>query len=120
MSQPSALAAYRGYRIALIGGGHDREQDYDDLANRLAGYGVTTLACLPVTGARLAAATRAVAPHITVLAEPDLTAAMHALHQHRHQFDALILSPGAPSYNQFKNFEERGLLFVQLAQEIFG
>ena len=116
----AALAAYRGYRSALIGGGHEREQDYAELASLLAGYGVTTLACLPVTGARLASATRAVAPHITVLAEPDLEAAMHTLHRHRHQFDALILSPGAPSYNQFKNFEERGLRFVSLAQAIFG
>ncbi|MDB5613066.1 MAG: murD [Devosia sp.] len=116
----AALAAYRGYRLALIGGGHERQQDYVELASLLAGYGVTTLACLPVTGARLAAATRAAAPHITVVAEPDLETAMHTLHQHRHQFDALILSPGAPSYNQFKNFEERGLRFVALAQAIFG
>ena len=116
----AALAAYRGFRLALIGGGHERQQDYAELASLLVGYGVTTIACLPVTGTRLASATRAAAPQITVLAEPDLEAAMHALHQHRHQFDALILSPGAPSYNQFKNFEERGLRFVALAQAIFG
>jgi UDP-N-acetylmuramoylalanine--D-glutamate ligase len=116
----AALAAYKGYRLALIAGGHERSQDYGELAGLLAGYGVTTLACLPVTGARLASATRAASPHITVLAEPDLEAAMHALYRHRHQFDALILSPGAPSYNQFKNFEQRGLRFVELAQAIFG
>lgn len=115
----AALAAYRGYRLALIGGGHEREQDYAELAGLLAGYGVTTLACLPVTGARLAAATQASAPQITVLVEPDLEAAMPALHQHRHQFDVLILSPGAPSYNQFKNFEDRGRRFVALAEAIF-
>lgn len=115
----AALAAYRGYRMALIGGGHEREQDYRELAGLLAGYGVTTLACLPVTGIRLATATRAVAPRITVLEAPDLEAAMHALHQHRSQFDAIVLSPGAPSYNQFKNFEERGRRFVELAASIF-
>ena len=116
----AALAAYRGVRIALIAGGHERQQDYDELASLLAGFGVTTLACLPVTGARLAAATRSAAPRITVLAEPDLEAAMQALHQHRHAYDAVILSPGAPSYNQFKNFEERGRRFIALAQAIFG
>ncbi|MGB3339626.1 MAG: UDP-N-acetylmuramoyl-L-alanine--D-glutamate ligase [Devosia sp.] len=116
----AALAAYRGFRLALIAGGHERQQDYSELATLLAGYGVTTLACLPVTGARLAGATRIVAPHITVLAEPDLEAAMQALHRHRHAYDAVILSPGAPSYNQFKNFEERGLRFVGLALAIFG
>jgi UDP-N-acetylmuramoylalanine--D-glutamate ligase len=116
----AALAAYAGFRIALIAGGHERQQDYSELAALLQGYGVTTLACLPVTGARLAAATRAAAPHIAVLAEPDLAAAMRTLHARRHDFDAVILSPGAPSYNQFKNFEERGLRFIELAQAIFG
>ena len=70
--------------------------------------------------ARVAAATRAAAPHITVLAEPDLEAAMQALVARRREFDAVVLSPGAPSYNQFKNFEERGLRFVSLAQALFG
>jgi UDP-N-acetylmuramoylalanine--D-glutamate ligase len=81
---------------------------------------VTTLACLPVTGARLASATQLAAPHIAVLAEPDLESAMHALHERRRDFDAVILSPGAPSYNQFRNFEERGHRFTQLARDIFG
>lgn len=116
----AALAAYAGFRIALIAGGHEREQDYAELATLLDGYGVTTLACLPVTGARLAAATRIAAPQITVLEPPDLDSAMHALRQHREKFDAVILSPGAPSYNQFKNFEERGRMFVTLAQTIFA
>ena len=116
----AALAAYRGCRIALIAGGHEREQDYTELAGLLAGFGVTTLACLPVTGARLASATQAAAPQVAVLTEPDLDSAMHALYDRRHDFDAIIMSPGAPSYNQFKNFEERGRRFVDLARTIFG
>lgn len=116
----AALAAYRGHRLALIAGGHERQQDYAELATLLAGYGVTTLACLPVTGTRLASASRAAAPQIAVLEEADLASAMQALHRHSARFDAVILSPGAPSYNQFKNFEERGLRFVELAQAIFG
>ncbi|MGV8956103.1 MAG: UDP-N-acetylmuramoyl-L-alanine--D-glutamate ligase [Cypionkella sp.] len=116
----AALAAYAGFRIALIAGGHEREQDYAELATLLDGYGVTTLACLPVTGVRLAAVARRAAPHIRVLEPPDLDSAMHALLQHREKFDAVILSPGAPSYNQFKNFEERGRMFVTLAQAIFA
>jgi len=116
----AALAAYGGYRIALIAGGHEREQDYGELAGLLGAYGVTTLACLPVTGTRLASASRAAAPHIAVLSEPDLSEAMKALRQRREKFDVVILSPGAPSYNQFKNFEERGRRFVELAQALFG
>ena len=116
----AALAAYPGFRIALIAGGHERQQNYSELATLLDGYGVTLVACLPVTGARLAQATRQSTPHILVRERPDLESAMHDLHQHRARFDAVILSPGAPSYNQFKNFEQRGLRFIELAQAIFG
>ena len=116
----AALAAYPGHRIALIAGGHERQQDYAELASLLTGYGVTTLACLPVTGERLAAATRHSAPDIAVLSEPDLAAAMTTLSARRTEFDAVILSPGAPSYNQFKNFEERGRHFVALAEQLFA
>ncbi|MCS6761483.1 MAG: UDP-N-acetylmuramoyl-L-alanine--D-glutamate ligase [Candidatus Devosia symbiotica] len=116
----AALASYPGQRLALIAGGHEREQNYAELVSLLAGYGVTTIACLPVTGSRLASATSSIAPNITVLTPPDLEAAMQALYERRDQFDAAILSPGAPSYNQFKDFEERGRRFIDLAKSLFG
>lgn len=122
----AALSAYHGYRIALVAGGHERQQDYAELAAMLGGFGVHTLVCLPITGARLAAAARSAAPHIDVVAAPHLTAAMLEIHKRRRDFDAVILSPGAPSYNQllnervvFKNFEERGTAFIALARELF-
>ncbi len=116
----AALAAYPGRRIALIAGGHEREQDYAELASLLAGRGVTTLVTLPVTGARLAETTRKVAPGITVTEAPDLESAINALAADRARFDTIILSPGAPSYNQFKNFEERGTRFVELSRATFA
>lgn len=116
----AALAAYPGKRIALIAGGHERQQDYDELAGLLEPRGVTALVTLPVTGPRLAAATRQAAPHLLVLEAPDLEQGLHSLAVERERFDTLILSPGAPSYNQFRNFEERGHRFVALCAEIFG
>lgn len=116
----AALAAYPGRRIALIAGGHERAQDYSELATLLAQRGVTTLVTLPVTGERLAEATRKSAPAIDVAEAPDLEAAIATLEKKRNQFDAIILSPGAPSYNQFKNFEERGQRFVELCRMHFA
>lgn len=116
----AALASYPGRRIALIAGGHEREQDYAELASLLALRGVTTLATLPVTGERLAQATRKAAPEIDVTEAPDLEAAIAALLERRAIFDTIILSPGAPSYNQFKNFEERGNRFVELCKSAFA
>lgn len=116
----AALAAYKGKRIALIAGGHERQQDYTELAQLLGPRGVSVLVCLPVTGDRLATATYAAAPQIEVLEAADLEAAMQALSNRRNRFDTVILSPGAPSYNQFRNFEERGARFIALADKLFG
>jgi UDP-N-acetylmuramoylalanine--D-glutamate ligase len=123
----AALGAYRDKRIALIAGGHERQQDYAELAALLAPSGVTLLVCLPVTGDRLATLTWRAAPEIEVLEAATLDAAMQALASRRDRFDVAILSPGAPSYGQlespgkvFRNFEERGEAFVRLAREYFG
>ena len=123
----AALAAYEGSRIALIAGGHERHQDYSELAGLLARRGVTMLVCLPVTGDRLATLTYAAAPDIEVVEAGTLTEAIRALGDRRALFDTVILSPGAPSYGQlespgkpFSNFEERGAAFIRLAQQVFG
>ena len=123
----AALNAYKGSRIALIAGGHERQQDYSELATLLAPSGVTVLVCLPVTGDRLATATYAAAPDIEVLEAATLEAAMKALATRTSRFDTVILSPGAPSYGQlesegkvFHNFEERGAAFVAMAEKLFG
>ena len=123
----AALNAYKGKRIALIAGGHERQQDYSELATLLGPSGVTILVCLPVTGDRLATATYAAAPDIEVLEAASLDAAMQALATRTARFDTVILSPGAPSYGQletagkaFRNFEERGNAFVAMAGKLFG
>lgn len=116
----AALAAYPDQRIALIAGGHERNQDYAELASLLAPRGVKLLVTLPVTGDRLATATYAAAPEIEVLEAPNLEQAMDALAARKTRFDTVLLSPAAPSYNQFKNFEERGAAFIKLAEKLFG
>ena len=123
----AALAAYEGGRLALIAGGHERHQDYAELARLLAPRGVTVLVCLPVTGDRLATLTYAAAPAIEVVEAGTLDDAMKALAARIGKFDTIILSPGAPSYGQleaagrpFRNFEERGDAFVRLAGTYLG
>ena len=123
----AALAAYQGARIALIAGGHERQQDYAELATLLEPRGVRVLVTLPVTGDRLATAASSAAPSIDIVEAGHLDAALDALVARRDKFDAIILSPGAPSYGQlerpgvaFKDFEERGRAFVRIAQQRFG
>jgi len=116
----AAMATYPDSRNALIVGGFDRDQDYHDLANEIAKSSVTTLACLPNTGHRLAEAIGELGVEVTTIEAQDLNEAMHELAKHRDQFETLILSPAAPSFNQFRDYIERGETFVALANELFS
>ena len=111
----------------LLAGGHERQQDYTELAGLLTQRGVEVLVCLPVTGDRLATLAYSAAPGVEVLEAPTLDAALGALALRRARIDTVILSPGAPSYGQleapgkpFANFEERGAAFIRLAKNYFG
>jgi len=115
----AAMNAYKDKNIALIAGGHERQQDYAQLAKELAKSSVQILVCLPVTGDRLASATYSSAPQIEVLEAENLEMAMQALATRRARIEVVILSPGAPSYNQFRNFEERGDKFIAFAKDLF-
>lgn len=115
----AALDAYFGRKIALIAGGFDRQQNYEELATLLAPSGVSHLVVLPETGERLALAAKREAPETEIIHAPDLEEAMKALAIRRAHFNTVLLSPAAPSYNQFKNFAERGDKFTALAHELF-
>lgn len=39
--------------------------------------------------------------------------------KHSHQFDVLIFSPAGSSFDQFKNYQERGNIFKELVKNIF-
>jgi UDP-N-acetylmuramoylalanine--D-glutamate ligase len=77
------------------------------------------VACLPNTGHRLAEALRNQKVDVEIIEAEDLQSAMSALHEKRELFDTLILSPAAPSYNQFRDYVERGEKFVELAKTYF-
>jgi len=48
----------------------------------------------------------------------DLAACVRAAHRIAQEGDVVILSPACASFDQFKNFDERGKLFKQLVWEL--
>jgi UDP-N-acetylmuramoylalanine--D-glutamate ligase len=115
----AALNAYPIGRVALIAGGHDRGQDYESLAAQIARSNVGLVATLPVTGKRLAEALRAGGAATEIIEAPNLESAMRQLADRRGRFDIVLLSPGAPSFGQFRDFEERGEKFIEFARHHF-
>jgi UDP-N-acetylmuramoylalanine--D-glutamate ligase len=110
----AALASFPGRDVILIGGGQDRGQDYTELARALAAAGATVIG-VPSTGARLVAAARAAGlPVAQAIDAADMPAAVAAAWCARRPDTVVLLSPAAPSYDNYRNFEERGDLFCEL------
>lgn len=115
----AAIASYPDEKIALLVGGYDRDQNYDELARTIVSSNVTTLCCLPTTGARMHNAMDQLDHQLEVFTAADLADAMDGL-KRRKGFDTIILSPAAPSFNQYENYIARGEHFIQLANEMFA
>jgi UDP-N-acetylmuramoylalanine--D-glutamate ligase len=113
----AALASFSDRDLVLIGGGQDRGQDYAGLGRTLAARGAAVLG-LPTTGGRLVAAARAAGvPAERAIEVPDMDAAVAAATAFAGPGAAVLLSPAAPSYDSYRNFEERGDHFRALAAE---
>jgi UDP-N-acetylmuramoylalanine--D-glutamate ligase len=111
----AALASFPGREIILIAGGQDRGQDYTELGGVLAAHGATVIG-VPSTGQRLLSAARAAgAPAARTIEAPDLREAVTLAHSSARPGAVILLSPAAPSYDNYRDFEQRGERFRALA-----
>jgi UDP-N-acetylmuramoyl-L-alanine---L-glutamate ligase len=113
-STSAALRSFPGHRLVLIAGGQDRGQDYAGLARLAVELGAAVLG-LPSTGDRLVAEALAAGLEPSrCRALPDMEAAVGAARSLATEGTAVLLSPAAPSYNSYRNFEQRGDHFATL------
>jgi UDP-N-acetylmuramoyl-L-alanine---L-glutamate ligase len=111
----AALASFPGVPLVLLGGGQDRGQEYGGLAAELVRVGAVLVA-MGSTGPRLReAALAAGLPSEKALQAKDLAEAVAIARGAVEPGAVVLLSPAAPSYDQFENFEQRGDRFASLA-----
>jgi UDP-N-acetylmuramoylalanine--D-glutamate ligase len=111
----AALASFPGRDVVLIGGGQDRGQDYGELARVLAERGASVIG-LPSTGPRLIAAARGAGVSTArALEAADMAGAVALARGLASAGAVVLLSPAAPSYDNYRDFEERGERFRALA-----
>lgn len=96
----------------LLLGGFDRGIDYQPLADYLKENPVPHLLFTGKAGERMMRLMKA--PAFTYYASMEQAFAYIA--DHAKKGDVVLLSPAASSYDQYKNFEERGRKFKTLAQ----
>lgn len=100
----------------LLLGGFDREIDYTPLVDYMMEHPVPHLLFTGKAGERMMAMmkTRGVASQLVVY--NNMEEAFDYLDAQAKLGDTCLLSPAASSYDQYKNFEERGAKFKRLAQ----
>jgi UDP-N-acetylmuramoylalanine--D-glutamate ligase len=112
----AALASFPAREVVLIGGGQDRGQDYAQLGRALADAGAGVIG-VPSTGARLVAAAReAGAPNERAVEAANMLEATVIAGALARRGAVVLLSPAAPSYDNYRDFEQRGELFRELVE----
>jgi UDP-N-acetylmuramoylalanine--D-glutamate ligase len=108
-----ALAAY-DVPLHVILGGSRKGESFDELARDVRGHGYL----IGETAQELAAALgRAGVPYVVC---GDLAAAVGAAAGAARAGEVVLLSPACASYDQFRDFEERGEEFRRLVQNLSG
>ena len=110
----AALAVFVDDDVALIVGGHDRGVNYSELADAVAQRrAATTVIAMPDAGARIASAIvkKSAVPVIEV---QSMSEAVHAARGALSNGGVVLLSPAAPSFGQYANWQERSNDFTNI------
>ncbi|MBM0226908.1 MULTISPECIES: UDP-N-acetylmuramoyl-L-alanine--D-glutamate ligase [Micromonospora] len=110
-----AIDAYEGRPLTVIVGGNDRGVDYTPLRDHLAEREITVIG-IPDSGARIVAALAGL-PGVRSEVVEDLTAAVRQARRLTPSDGVVLLSPAAPSYGRYRNFEHRSEAFREAIAE---
>ncbi|TAN05756.1 MAG: UDP-N-acetylmuramoyl-L-alanine--D-glutamate ligase [Rhodanobacteraceae bacterium] len=111
----AALESLPGRKVTLILGGHDRGLDWTHFATVVHAQPPQALVVQGAAGPRIAATLHAVGGGYRLAETNDLEAAVARAKALTPPDGVVLLSPGAPSFDQFRNYVERGRTFARLA-----
>ncbi|MBB3225721.1 UDP-N-acetylmuramoylalanine--D-glutamate ligase [Luteibacter sp. Sphag1AF] len=110
----AALESLHGERIALIVGGHDRGLDWTPFVDAMRLEAPTAIICQGASGERIAASLEEAGVSVVHHAA-DLAGAVSIARRVLEGDGYVLLSPGAPSFDQFHDYADRGRRFAELA-----
>ena len=110
----AALEALGGAPVTLIVGGKDRRADWSEMIEWAGRQGLQGLVTLPDNGESISAAFERVLGKDAVPQFPaaDMETAVMQARSVSRPGSVVLLSPGAPSFPHFKDFEDRGRQFA--------
>jgi len=116
----AAVQSFQDRKITLLAGGFDRGLPLEQLAAFLVRNSVYAVVTMPESGVRLADAIRQILTHqpdnaFKLREASDLEQAVSIAREITPPKGVILLSPAAPSYGAFEDFEQRGTAFAALA-----
>ena len=111
----AALESLHGRRVTVLVGGHDRGLDWTPFVEAVSKTPPNAIVCMGANGARIADALRSAAVSCPLVLVGSLAGAVTEAKALTASGGVILLSPGAPSFDQFKNYTERGRRFSGLA-----
>ncbi len=113
----AALECYRGRRVALLVGGHDRGIDWSDFAEAMRTQAPAAIVTLGQNGPKIhdLLAQIATAAGFALAEADDLGHAVARARDLLGGEGVVLLSPGAPSFGSYRDYTERGRHFASLA-----
>lgn len=113
-STVKALGAFKGKRVYVILGGSPKDLDYQIIGEAIKGQNVFPI----LQGETKDEIKECLAPDIKMMVVDSLKEATLYASKVAKQGEVILLSPGCASFDQFKNFEERGQIFKEYFNEI--
>ena len=111
----AALESLPGREVTVIVGGHDRGLDWAPFVDAVKSRTALRVVAQGANGERIAAALRAVKSDLPLGDVDKLADAVEMARIVTPAGGTVLLSPGAPSFDQFHDYAERGRRFAQLA-----
>jgi UDP-N-acetylmuramoylalanine--D-glutamate ligase len=113
----AALDLFRGRRVAILVGGHDRGLPWDEFATAMRQSAPAAIITMGQNGPRINELLKPVAHDVGFVlnAAADLADAMRQAQAILAGDGVVLLSPGAPSFGVYRDYVARGRHFAELA-----
>lgn len=117
VSTLAALRAYRNHSVILLAGGMDRGLDWSGAIQQMKQFPLKAVICLPDNGPGIAKAMKegGLSAKLGIHCASGLVEGMGMALEWGESGDVVMLSPGAPSFPQFRDYADRGEQFARLA-----
>jgi len=109
----AALGSLQGRAVTVIVGGHDRGLDWSEFAFAMKAHAPNAIVAQGANGPRIARVLREAG--VKVEEANDLAAAVARARARTPEGGTILLSPGAPSFDQFHDYADRGRHFAEMA-----